>query len=206
MIREELEAFRSTPQAGAKSPRFREFISGFAKAIDCDYPEAETAWETFSQTLPAGERERAERDGQAGGAEFGNKYRSEALKEYRTKGALGKNNPNRTQPVKQQAAAGIPGMGRPAAEAITSVVVNVDGETVGEFELNATLPSGKPDMTPLAKRFTKFIYDNPDMAAYGISPQAMAAVEAASDLEVDDKLDQRNRILNLRVVNGDLTV
>lgn len=96
------------------------------------------------------------------------------------------------------------GMGRPASEESTngSIDIKVDGRSIGQFDLSAKLPSGKPDMTPMQKRLRQFIYNDPDMAAYEIDPSVEAKFEQLSDLDLDDKLTSANRAVNLRVSNG----
>lgn len=83
-----------------------------------------------------------------------------------------------------------------------SISVKVDGKSLGEFDLSAKLPSGKPDMTPMQKRLRQFIYNDPDMAAYEIDSSVGAKFDQLSDLELDNKLTPANRIVNLRVSNG----
>ena len=96
------------------------------------------------------------------------------------------------------------GMGRPASEESVngSIDVKVDGKSLGQFDLSAKLPSGKPDMTPMQKRLRQFIYNDPDMAAYEVDPSVEAKFEQLSDLELDGKLTSANRMINLRVSNG----
>ena len=96
------------------------------------------------------------------------------------------------------------GMGRPASEESVngSIDVKVDGKSLGQFDLSAKLPSGKPDMTPMQKRLRQFIYNDPDMAAYEIDPSVEAKFEQLSDMELDGKLSSANRMVNLRVSNG----
>lgn len=96
------------------------------------------------------------------------------------------------------------GMGRPASEENVngSIDVKVDGKSLGSFDLNAKLPSGKPDMTPMQKRLRQFIYNEPDMAAYEIDQSVAAKFEQLSDLDLDGKLTSSNRTVNLRVANG----
>ena len=95
-------------------------------------------------------------------------------------------------------------MGRPASEENVngSIDVKVDGKSLGSFDLNAKLPSGKPDMTPMQKRLRQFIYNEPDMAAYEIDQSVAAKFEQLSDLDLDGKLTSSNRTVNLRVANG----
>lgn len=130
--------------------------------------------------------------------------KEELEQEYRTKGALGAKNANREQPLKKYVPKGVPGMGRPSNAPVTSALVTVDNRPLGEFDLSAKLPSGKPDMTPLEKRIRTFIYNDPDMAAYAINPSVIAAFDKISDLELDGKLTDANRKINLRVQDGEL--
>jgi hypothetical protein len=112
------------------------------------------------------------------------------------------------KPKEQYVTKGNTGMGRPTAEPTgdSSVIsVKVNSKTIGEFDLNGKLPSGKPDLTPMSKRIERFIYADPDMAAYSINPSVIAAVEKLSDLEADGKLSASNNALSLKIVGDEIT-
>ena len=96
--------------------------------------------------------------------------------------------------------------GPPAEEADSSIEVKANGKSIGTFDLNGKLPSGKPDMTPLQTRLKKFIYNDPDMSAFAIDPSVIAKFEQLSDLDVDGKLMPSLKTVNLRVANGKLVV
>lgn len=127
----------------------------------------------------------------------------EAVDEYRTKGALGANNAARTAPLKKYVPKGITGMGRPKKDVGSIITVAVNGEPVGEFDLDLKTPSGKPDMSPGAmKRHVQQFYDENQLQEFGfISPEMVAEFEKLSDQWVDGALAD-NATLDLTIEPG----
>lgn len=127
----------------------------------------------------------------------------EAVDEYRTKGALGATNAARTAPLKKYVPKGMNGMGRPKKDVGSIITVTVNGEPVGEFDLDLKTPSGKSDMAPGAmKRHVQQFYDENQLQEFGfISQEMIDGFEKLSDQWVDGALAD-NATLDLVIEPG----
>lgn len=125
----------------------------------------------------------------------------EEIEEYRTKGALGKNNPNRTTPVNTYVKKGTnPNLGRPkksvtiGAGPNTKVGLRFDGEDLGEIDMRLV----KGSFLGYLKRYLSG--RNIELGLFNIDPSVQTKLDAFSDAYMDDNLPEGS-ILDLKVDN-----
>lgn len=139
----------------------------------------------------------------------------EEIEEYRIKGALGRGNVSRVEPLKAYVPKGVANMGRPkkepgadmdtqdTAKPSSVVSVMVDGKNVGEFDLDLKTLQGKPDLQAGAmKKHVDMFAEKNDLNRFGfMSLPAYQAFDKLSDDWVDGALPD-NAVIDFKVVRN----